>query len=118
MPPTTPLEDCYGRSPKKNIALAAWHAPLGGCPEEADLCRGQGFRRIAPSAPPRFEDRHVQGPAGSKGQEGILITTRKAAPPIAGDGRAGGIRKINFVHEFTRTGEIDAFLWRAEQRFA
>src|SRR5437879_6793566 len=72
MPPTTPLEDRYGRSQKKNIALATWHAPLGGRVEEADLCRGQGFRRIAPSAPPRFEDRHVQGPPGSEGQEGIL----------------------------------------------
>ena len=37
MPPTTPLEDRYGRSQKKNIALAAWHAPLGGRVEEADL---------------------------------------------------------------------------------
>src|SRR6188472_2472674 len=72
-PPTTPLEDRYGRSQKKNIALAAWHAPLGGRAEEADLCRGQGFGRIAPSAPPRPENRHVQGPPGSEGQEGILI---------------------------------------------
>ena len=69
MPPTTPLEDRYGRSQKKNIAVAPWHAPLGGRAEEADLCRGQGFRRTAPSAPPRPEDRHVQGPAGSEGQE-------------------------------------------------
>src|SRR3954452_14117957 len=72
MPPTTSLEDRYGRSQKKNIALAAWHAPLGGRAEEADLCRGQGFRRIAPSAPPRPQDRHVQGPAGAE-EEGILI---------------------------------------------
>src|SRR5256885_12047337 len=72
MPPTTPVEDTHGRSQKKNIALAAWHAPLGGCIEEADLCRGQGFRRIAPSASPRFENRHVQGSAGSEDQEGIL----------------------------------------------
>src|SRR3954468_20830613 len=72
MPPTTPLEDRYGRSQKKNIALAAWHAPLGGRAEEADLCRGQGFGRIAPSAPPRPEDRHVQGPSGSEGQKGVL----------------------------------------------
>ena len=49
MPPTTPLEDRYGRSQKKNIALAAWHAPLGGRAQEADLCRRQGFGRIAPS---------------------------------------------------------------------
>src|SRR5271166_3854551 len=73
MPPTTPPRGHrHGRSPKKNIALAAWHAPLGGRAEEADLCRGQGFRRIAPSAPSRFEDRHVPGPAGPEGQEGVL----------------------------------------------
>src|ERR1700679_1480287 len=74
MPPReTPLRGYrYGRSPQKNIALAARHAPLGGRAEEADLCRGQGFRRIAPPAPPRPEDRHVQGPPGSEGQEGIL----------------------------------------------
>src|SRR6185312_491770 len=65
---------------KKNIALAAWHAPFGGCPEKADLCRGQGFRRVAPSASPRSENRHVQGPAGSEGQEGIL---RKSEPRYA-----------------------------------
>src|SRR5438270_12369454 len=61
----------YGRSEKKNIALAAWHAPLGGCDQEADLRRGQGFRRAAPSASPRSEDRHVQGPPGSE-EKGIL----------------------------------------------
>src|SRR6185369_1558846 len=61
-----------GRSPQKNIAVPAWHAPLGGCAEEADLCGRQGFGRIAPSASPRPEDRHVQGPAGFEGQEGIL----------------------------------------------
>src|ERR1700752_3354325 len=73
----------YGRSQKKNIALAAWHAPLGGRTEEADLCRGQGFRRTAPSAPPRPEDRHVQGPAGAE-KEGILIGFRdKARLPAA-----------------------------------
>src|SRR5205807_7757504 len=72
MPPTTPLEDRYGRSQKKNIALAAWHAPFGGCTEEADLCRGQGFRRTAPPAPPRSQDRHVQGPSGPQSQERIL----------------------------------------------
>src|SRR6476646_1347471 len=82
MPPTTSLEDRYGRSQKKNIALAAWHAPLGGRAEEADLCRGQGFRRVAPPPPPRPENRHVQGPAGSEGQEGILIPAegRKTSP--------------------------------------
>src|SRR6202041_1013660 len=68
----TPRGYRHGRSPTKNIALAAWHAPLGGCAEEADLCRGQGFRRIAPPAPSRSEDRHVQGPAGAEGEERIL----------------------------------------------
>src|ERR1043165_505220 len=71
MPPTTPLEDRYGRSEKKDIALAAWHAPFGGCAEEAHLRRGQGLRRTASSAPSRPENRHVQGPPGSE-EEGIL----------------------------------------------
>src|SRR5215207_170712 len=79
MPPTTPLEDRYGRSQKKNIALAAWHAPLGGRAEEADLCRGQGFRRTAPSAPPRPQDRHVQGPSGSEAQKGSLSPRKRWA---------------------------------------
>ena len=70
-PDNTPRGYRYGRSPKKNIAVAAWHAPFGRCPEEADLCRGQGFRRIASPAPPRSEDRHVQGPPGPQGQERI-----------------------------------------------
>jgi hypothetical protein len=35
----TPRGHRYGRSQKKNIAIAAWHAPFGGCAEEADLCR-------------------------------------------------------------------------------
>src|SRR6516225_6331863 len=81
MPPTTPLEDRYGRSQKKNIALAAWHASLGGRAEEADLCRGQGLRRTAPSAPPRPEERHVQGPAGAQ-EEGNLIG--QAGAPVGG----------------------------------
>src|ERR1700726_794835 len=78
----TPRGYRYGRSQTKNIAFAAWHAPLGGCAEEADLCRGQGFRRIAPPAPPRPQDRHVQGPAGSEGQEGIVMVEgrRKSVP--------------------------------------
>src|SRR3954469_11583877 len=71
MPPTTPLEDRYGRSEKKNIAVAAWHAPLGGRAQEADLCRGQGFRRVAAPASPRSEDRHVQRPPGPE-EKGIL----------------------------------------------
>src|SRR5829696_3369855 len=98
MPPTTPLEDRYGRSQKKNIALAAWHAPLGGRTEETDLCRGQGFRRTAPSAPSRPEDRHVQGPAGAE-KEGILIGfgERGAAfsgvcPNLANEWANGSIR--------------------------
>ena len=62
----TPRGHRYGRSQKKNLAVAPWHAPFGRRAEEADLCRGQGFRRTAPSAPPRPEDRHVQGPSGSE----------------------------------------------------
>src|SRR5665213_4515108 len=82
----TPRGYRHGRSPKKNIALAAWHAPLGGRAEEADLCRGQGFRRIAPPASPRFENRHVQGPPGPEGQERILIAAwdARAIGPGAG----------------------------------
>src|SRR5205809_7833181 len=62
----------YGRSEKKNLAVAAWHAPFRRCAQEADLRRRQGFRRIAPSASSRPQDRHVQGPPGPQGQEGIL----------------------------------------------
>src|SRR5215813_13867538 len=69
----TPRGHRHGRSQTKNIALAARHAPLGGCAEEAHLCRGQGFRRTASAAPPRPQDRHVQGPAGAEAEEGSLI---------------------------------------------
>src|SRR6195952_5553788 len=72
----------YGRSEKKNIALAAWHAPLRGCDQEADLRRRQGFRRIAPSASPRSENRHVQGPPGS--EEKRILSWMKRAPPHGG----------------------------------
>src|SRR4051812_26424931 len=73
MPPTHPARTLqYGRSKKKNIAVATWHAPLGRRDQEADLCRGQGFRRTAPPASPRSEDRDVQGPPGSE-EKGILI---------------------------------------------
>src|SRR5262249_8285976 len=59
------LEDTdNGRSEKKNLAVAPWHAPLGGRAEEADLRRGQGLGRASPPAPSRPQDRHVQGPAG------------------------------------------------------
>src|SRR4029453_9237891 len=85
----TPRGHRHGRSQKKNIPLAAGHAPLGGCVEEANLYRGQRFRRIAPAPPPRSEDRHVQGPPGSEGQEGILTTTRK---PCRRGGANGGAR--------------------------
>src|SRR5258708_879798 len=83
---TTTRQPCkdlrYGRSEKKNIAVAAWHAPFRRRAQEADLCRRQGFRRIAPSASSRPEDRHVQRPPGSEGQERILTRT-EVAPPIA-----------------------------------
>src|SRR5947209_1460138 len=36
----TPRGHRHGRSQKKNIALAAWHAPLGRWTEEANLYRG------------------------------------------------------------------------------
>src|SRR5262249_19370157 len=69
----TPIPRGYdnGRSEKKNLAVAPWHAPLGGCAEEADLCRGQGLRRAPPPAPSRPQDRHVQGPAGPE-EERVL----------------------------------------------
>ena len=44
---------------EENLALAAWHAPFGGCAEAADIRRGQGLGRAAPSAPHRPQDRHV-----------------------------------------------------------
>ena len=47
---------------KENLAVAARHAPLGRRAQAADLCRGQGFRRAAPPASHRPQDRHVQGP--------------------------------------------------------
>src|ERR1700728_3412900 len=89
MPTDNTLEDTDMAVPRrKNFAIAAWHAPLGGCLEEADLCRGQGFRRIAPSAPPRPEDRHVQGPAGSQ-EERVLIRHQAGplSPPELADAR-------------------------------
>src|SRR4029450_10838542 len=58
----------------------------GGRAEDADLCRGQGFRRTAPSAPPRPEDRHVQGPPGAE-EEGILIGFGDKAPLLAASAR-------------------------------
>src|SRR5258708_16822759 len=99
----TPRGHRHGRSQKKNIAFAAWHAPLGGRAQEADLCRGQGFRRIAPPASPRFENRDVQGPAGPEGQEGNLTA-------------AEGWRQ--YLPEFGPTSEIRRFPWRASQRLA
>ena len=54
-------EICHGRAEEKNLALAAWHAPLGGRAQAADLCRRQGFGRDAPSAPHRSEDGMYKG---------------------------------------------------------
>ncbi len=36
--------------------------------KQPDLYRGQGFRRTAPPAPHRSQDRHVQGPGGAQGR--------------------------------------------------
>jgi len=36
--PRQHLEDTDMAVPEEKHRLAAWHAPLGGCPEEADLC--------------------------------------------------------------------------------
>ena len=63
----------HGCAEKKNLAVAPRHAPVGRCAQAADLCRGQGFRRIAPSAPHRPEDRHVQGPPGAEGEDRGVI---------------------------------------------
>src|SRR5207253_6041739 len=89
----------YGRSEKKNVAVTAGHAPLGGCNQEADLRRGQGFRRAAPSPSPRPQDRHVQRPPGSE-EKGILIGFKRR--PGAGHGR-GEVRKY-LAPEFVPTG--------------
>src|SRR5215472_3016796 len=90
MPPRSFQEDNrYGRSQTKNFALAAWHAPLGGCIEDPDLRRGQGFRRAPPTASSRPQDRHVQGPAGLEEQEGVLIAGRS---PCRGGGRVTWLR--------------------------
>ena len=48
-----------GRSKKKNLALPPRDAPFRRCAEEAGLRRGQGFRRAAPPAPHRPEDRQI-----------------------------------------------------------
>src|SRR5690348_10156471 len=78
MPPKSFQEDNrHGRSQTKNFALAARHAPLGGCDQDADLRRGQGLRRTPPAASSRPQDRHVQGPAGPEEQERILIAPRR-----------------------------------------
>src|SRR3977135_3949191 len=69
-----PLQEIsHGRSETKNLAVAPRHAPVRRRPEEAHLCRGQGFGRIAPSAPHRPEDRHVSRPPGAQGQDRSLI---------------------------------------------
>ncbi|CDX48766.1 hypothetical protein MPL3365_10022 [Mesorhizobium plurifarium] len=65
------VEHIHGRSKKKNLSVEARHAPLGRRPQGPDLCRGQEFRRNAPPAPHRPEDRHVSRPPGS-GAEGKL----------------------------------------------
>ena len=46
--------------------------------KRADLCRGQGFRRAAPAAPHRPQDRHVPRPPGAQGQERSLTAGRLA----------------------------------------
>src|SRR5262249_46216752 len=64
----------HGCTETKNLALAPGHAALRRCAQEADLCRGQGFGRVAPAAPHRSEDRHVQGPANFEASGGDLRT--------------------------------------------
>src|SRR5262245_10604978 len=68
---TVRVEQSHGRTKTKNLPGKAWHAPLGRRAEGADLCRGQEFRRDAPAAPHRPEDRHVSRPSGA-GAQGAL----------------------------------------------
>jgi len=45
----------------KNLAVAPRHAPFRRCAQAAELYRGQGFRRIAPSASHRPETGMYKG---------------------------------------------------------
>src|SRR5947199_9943729 len=76
--------DFNGRSETKNLALAPRHAPFGRRAEAADLCRGQGFGRIAPPAPCRPEDRHVSRPAGAQGEDRSLTLSFALKLPRSG----------------------------------
>src|SRR5947209_5749610 len=114
---TTPCKDLrYGRSEKKNIALAPRHAPLGGCDQEANLRRGQGFRRTAPSASPRSEDRHVQGPPGSEEKRILSRIKQPRAARTEGISRARRIPQI--APEFIPTGGIRRSSGQTERRLA
>src|SRR6516225_6230132 len=63
----------HGSSEAKDIAIKARDAPFRGCAGPAELCRGQGFRRAAPSPSHRSQDRNVPGAPDSQVQEGRVI---------------------------------------------
>src|SRR6516165_5372357 len=66
----------HGSSEAKDIAVKARDAPFRGCAGAADLCRGQGFGRAAPSPSHRSQDRHVPRPAGPQVEERGLSAAR------------------------------------------
>src|SRR6516165_10334679 len=63
----------HGSSEAKDIAVKARDAPFRGCAGAAELCRGQGFGRAAPSPSYRSQDRNVSGAPDSQVQEGRVI---------------------------------------------
>ncbi|SIT57143.1 hypothetical protein BQ8794_300021 [Mesorhizobium prunaredense] len=78
------VEHIHGRTETKNLSVEARHAPFGRCIEGPDLCRGQEFRRDAPAAPYRPEDRHVSRSPGSRAE--------------------GKLRTLSTVCDYRRTG--------------
>src|SRR5262245_33850499 len=85
-PPSDTRSYHHGRPETKNIAVETWDAPLGRCAQGADLRRGQGFRRVAPPAPHRPQDRHVSRAPGAQAEERSLtrLALREWSPPGPG----------------------------------
>src|SRR5262249_20752470 len=61
-----------GRAQAKNLSLKTRDAALRRRARATNLRRGQGFRRAAPPAPYRSENRNVPWPPGTQIQEGLI----------------------------------------------